>query len=65
MFSAVQKNNAEMVELLLKNVKIDINHQFKNQKYNLLQMAVKNENLTICQLLLSYNIDVNACTVII
>lgn len=65
MFSAVQKNNAEMVELLLKNVKMDINHQFKNQKYNLLQMAVKNENLKICQLLLSYNIDENACTVII
>lgn len=54
-----------MVELLLKNVKMDINHQFKNQKYNLLQMAVKNENLKICQLLISYNIDVNACTVII
>mgnify|MGYP001112554938 CR=1 FL=1 len=53
-----------MAELLLNNLKIDINHQSKDQKYSLLQIAVKKENLKICQLLLSNNIDVNICSVI-
>ena len=66
LYAAVEKNNVEIVKLLLANEKIDVNfsnHHINNiigWKKTALYTAVKNENIDIVKLLLSNkNIDVN------